>query len=64
MLLGAITISMSCNGFLQAPGIIAEKWFPVEEKVLATGLAIFSNTIGFSFGYLTSVYIVGGDDPN
>jgi len=48
---------------LSAPGIVAERWFSIEERVLATSIALFSSIMGISFGYLTSAYIVG-DDPD
>jgi FLVCR family feline leukemia virus subgroup C receptor-related protein len=48
---------------LSIPGIIAEKWFPVEERLLSTGIAMFSNTIGYSFGYMIAALVVE-NDPN
>jgi hypothetical protein len=57
-LLGNILISAAQLWSLQSPGIIAERWFPSEQRVMATSIAFFANIMGLSFGYLLSAYVV------
>jgi len=36
----------------------------MNERLLSTGIAIFMNTIGMSFGYLSSAYIAANESDN
>lgn len=57
-LTGQIVLSMAQLFILPAPVIIAERWFGSAERLTATGIMLFSNVLGLSFGFLTSVYYV------
>ena len=41
--------------------LVVERWFPIPEKILATCICIFSNTIGISLGYLYTALFLADD---
>lgn len=59
--LGVFIIAMSQLIILQAPVVLAERWFPSHERILATSLVFFINIQGLSYGSLSSAYYVGDD---
>lgn len=61
-LISQLVIALAQLFILPAPAFIAERWFSAGERSTATGLMFFSNVIGVSLGFLTSVYYITSFD--